>query len=202
MTLSEVGIFVFDGVEVLDFCGPFEVFSTASKPDMPSTYPEPALFRSRIVAETKAPIRAVGGLEVTPFCTIDQHPLFEILVIPGGFGTRAIYADRPRVTDPRLTASFGAAVVRTCLHIARAAGLDPEEAPRPAAAPEPATSRPAEPADVLVLGGTGFIGSHSPYRSWSMWEFRLPMRSMLLTPRDSYIGISSLPMSLWASSVA
>lgn len=99
MTLSEVGILIFDGVEVLDFCGPFEVFTMASKPDTPSMYPEPALFRPRTVAETKAPIRAVGGLEVTPSCTIDDHPLFEILVIPGGFGTRALYADRPRVIE-------------------------------------------------------------------------------------------------------
>jgi transcriptional regulator GlxA family with amidase domain len=99
VTLSEVGILIFDGVEVLDFCGPFEVFSMASKPDTPSMYPEPSLFRVRTVAETKAPIRAVGGLEVIPSCTIDDHPLFEILVIPGGFGTRAIYSDRPRVTE-------------------------------------------------------------------------------------------------------
>jgi transcriptional regulator GlxA family with amidase domain len=90
---------IFDGVEVLDFCGPFEVFSMASKPDMPSTYPEPALFRPRTVAESKEPVRAVGGLEVTPSCTIDNHPPFEILVIPGGFGTRAIYADKPRVIE-------------------------------------------------------------------------------------------------------
>lgn len=99
MTLSEVGIFIFDGVEVLDFCGPFEVFSMASKPDMPSTYPEPALFRPRTIAETKAPIRTVGGLEIIPSCTIDDHPLFEILVIPGGFGTRAVYTNKPRVIE-------------------------------------------------------------------------------------------------------
>jgi nucleoside-diphosphate-sugar epimerase/predicted dehydrogenase len=71
---------------------------------------------------------------------------------------RAFYADLPRVTDPRLTAGFGAAVVRTCLDFARAAGLDPEAAPLPAAAPQPVASRLSEPPDVLVLGGTGFIG--------------------------------------------
>lgn len=72
-------------------------------------------------------------------------------------GVRRFYADLPAVADPRLTAGFGAAVVRTCLDIARAAGLDPsEESPVAAATPvpSPAAGRP----DVLVLGGTGFIG--------------------------------------------
>ena len=35
MSLSNVGILIFDDVEVLDFCGPFEVFSVASKPGLP-----------------------------------------------------------------------------------------------------------------------------------------------------------------------
>jgi nucleoside-diphosphate-sugar epimerase/predicted dehydrogenase len=65
---------------------------------------------------------------------------------------RAFYATP---TDPRLSAKFGAAVVRTCLDVARAAGLDPgAAAPLPAQPVAAQTSRP----EVLVLGGTGFIG--------------------------------------------
>jgi nucleoside-diphosphate-sugar epimerase/predicted dehydrogenase len=72
---------------------------------------------------------------------------------------RQFYAELPAVTDPRLTAGFGAAVVRTCLDITRAAGLDPEEASEtPAPRPAVVAPRTASPADVLVLGGTGFIG--------------------------------------------
>ena len=98
MTLTNVGILIFDGVEVLDFCGPFEVFSLATKPGM-DTYPDNALYKVHTVAETADSIRTVGGMEVVPTCTIDNHPEFEIIVVPGGFGTRAIYQGNSRVIE-------------------------------------------------------------------------------------------------------
>lgn len=88
--MRNVGILIFDKVEVLDFCGPFEVFSSALLPGMPETYPEPSLFRVWTVGVTREPIRAVGGLEVIPACSIDDHPDFDIIVVPGGYGTRTI----------------------------------------------------------------------------------------------------------------
>jgi transcriptional regulator GlxA family with amidase domain len=63
------------------------------------TYPDNALYKVHTVAETAESIRTVGGMEVVPTCTIDDHPGFEIIVVPGGFGTRAIYQERPRVID-------------------------------------------------------------------------------------------------------
>lgn len=90
MTMRNVGIVIFEKVEVLDFCGPFEVFSTASLPGTPSTYPEPSLFRAWTVGVTREPIRAVGGLEVIPACSITDHPAFDIIVVPGGYGTRIV----------------------------------------------------------------------------------------------------------------
>jgi transcriptional regulator GlxA family with amidase domain len=98
VTLTNVGILIFDGVEVLDFCGPFEVFSLATKPGM-DTYPDNALYTVHTVAETADSIRTVGGMEVVPSCTIDNHPQFEIIVVPGGFGTRAIYQGNSRVIE-------------------------------------------------------------------------------------------------------
>jgi transcriptional regulator GlxA family with amidase domain len=97
MSLTNVGILIFDGVEVLDFCGPFEVFSLASKPGQ-DTYPENALFKVHTVAERPDPIRTVGGMQVIPACTIDDHPPFQILVVPGGYGTRDIYRTGGQVT--------------------------------------------------------------------------------------------------------
>ncbi|MFO0850939.1 MAG: NAD-dependent epimerase/dehydratase family protein [Gemmataceae bacterium] len=70
-------------------------------------------------------------------------------------GVRQFYAQLAGgPADPRLSARFAADVVTTCLDLARAAGADPADVP---AAP-PAVGRPGGPADVLVLGGTGFIG--------------------------------------------
>jgi transcriptional regulator GlxA family with amidase domain len=91
-----VGILVFDDVEVLDFCGPFEVFSIARNPDRPGE--DDALFRAVIIAEEDRIISCRGGLLVQPHYTIDDHPTLDLLVVPGGKGTRRERSN-PRVLD-------------------------------------------------------------------------------------------------------
>ncbi len=81
-----VGILIFDDVEVLDFCGPFEVFSVARDPDNPDE--ENPLFRAVTIAEEDRIINCRGGLLVQPHYTIANHPELDILVVPGGKGTR------------------------------------------------------------------------------------------------------------------
>ncbi len=81
-----VGILVFDEVEVLDFCGPFEVFAAAGRPAGPDTPDGP--FRARLIAERPDPVRCRGGLRVLPDHTLVDHPPLDILVVPGGWGTR------------------------------------------------------------------------------------------------------------------
>ncbi len=81
-----VGILIFDDVEVLDFCGPFEVLATA-RPDG-STNADAPLFTVVTIAEENRLIKCVGGLLVQPHHTIDDHPPLDILVVPGGQGTR------------------------------------------------------------------------------------------------------------------
>ncbi|HYH10798.1 MAG TPA: DJ-1/PfpI family protein [Thermomicrobiales bacterium] len=82
-----VGILLFDDVEVLDAFGPYEVFNVARTggPDDGET----KLFHVVTIAESSAPVRARGDLIVQPHFTIDDHPPLDILVVPGGFGTRA-----------------------------------------------------------------------------------------------------------------
>ncbi len=81
-----VGILIFDEVEVLDFCGPFEVFSVARPLGEDSD--DARLFTAVTVAEENRLISCRGGLLVQPHATIDAHPPLDILVVPGGFGTR------------------------------------------------------------------------------------------------------------------
>jgi transcriptional regulator GlxA family with amidase domain len=85
-TARTVGILIFDDVEVLDFCGPFEVFSVARKPDQDSE--EDNLFRAITIAEEDRIINCRGGLLVQPHYTIANHPDLDIVVVPGGKGTR------------------------------------------------------------------------------------------------------------------
>lgn len=71
----DVAVLIFDGVELLDFTGPAEVFIVAG---------EGKLFRVFTVSERKDPIRTMGGITVTPEFTIKDAPKADILVIPGG----------------------------------------------------------------------------------------------------------------------
>ena len=97
---ANVNILLFDQIEVLDFAGPFEVFSrTRLEPGIESRRSdENAPYRVRTVAVTAEPIRATGGLTVVPDCALDQAPDAEVLIVPGGFGTRALLDDA-RVLD-------------------------------------------------------------------------------------------------------
>jgi len=82
-----IGILIFDDVEVLDFCGPFEVFASATAAGQ-SPRDERRLFRVLTIAEENRIVRARGGLLIQPHHTISDHPPLDILVVPGGYGTR------------------------------------------------------------------------------------------------------------------
>jgi transcriptional regulator GlxA family with amidase domain len=80
--MLEVGLLVFDEVEVLDFAGPFEVLSTVGRVAKKQGSPVP--FRVHVIGETKALVRARGGLGIVPEFDIGAHPSIDVLVIPGG----------------------------------------------------------------------------------------------------------------------
>jgi transcriptional regulator GlxA family with amidase domain len=84
---GNVGIYIFDEVEVLDFAGPFEVFSVASraKPRLQPNAPKP--FEVFTIAEAMRPVRARGGLIVQPGFDITGHPKIDLLIVPGGVVT-------------------------------------------------------------------------------------------------------------------
>jgi len=77
-----VAIFIFDEVEVLDFCGPFEVFSVTGRRDGSNP------FNVYTVAQEPRPILARNELSINPRYTFSDCPAPDILLIPGGFGTR------------------------------------------------------------------------------------------------------------------
>ncbi len=82
MTL-QVGILMFDDVEVLDFAGPFEVFTTASRMAARRNAEVPAPFA--VVTIAAAPqVRARAGLTVKVDCSLQDAPPLDLLIIPGG----------------------------------------------------------------------------------------------------------------------
>ena len=87
MERRRVAILVFPDVEVLDFTGPFEVFSV-TRLNEERRRQEPSPFDVKLVAERSEPIMASGGLRIIPDYDFNSCPQFEILVVPGGWGTR------------------------------------------------------------------------------------------------------------------
>ena len=85
---KRVGILIFPDVEVLDFCGPFEVFSV-TRLNEDARREEPSPFEVLLVAETADTVVATGGLKVIPDVTLEKCPPLDLLVVPGGWGTRA-----------------------------------------------------------------------------------------------------------------
>lgn len=79
-----VAIFLFENVEALDFAGPYEVFTTASRVYQKRHPDHDAPFEVITVARTAASLRARAGMHVIPDYAIDDHPSIDVLVIPGG----------------------------------------------------------------------------------------------------------------------
>src|SRR3954468_17958096 len=92
MVQRTVGILIFDEVEVLDFCGPFEVFSSAYDEAVERCY------RVQIIAASERLIECRGGLFVQPHASIVDQPKIDLLLVPGGYGTRR-EVDNPTVID-------------------------------------------------------------------------------------------------------
>jgi len=92
MPRKTVGIVLFDEVEVLDYCGPFEVFSV-TRLDESRRREQPSPFQVVLVAQTEQPIVTTGGMRVLPEVDFAHCPPLDILVVPGGWGTRAAMHD-------------------------------------------------------------------------------------------------------------
>src|SRR5258708_7641548 len=81
-TTHNLVILIFDDVEVLDFCGPFEGFSVANR------FTDPPAFNVLIVAEKPGPVVPRGGLSANPPHRLADCPRPDVLLVPGGQGTR------------------------------------------------------------------------------------------------------------------
>jgi len=79
-----VAILVFDDVELLDFAGPYEVFNVAGE------VADPPPFYVYAVGISDRPALARGRFTVTPRYSAWDAPQADILVIPGGYGTRPL----------------------------------------------------------------------------------------------------------------
>lgn len=90
-----VGILIFNEVELLDFAGPFEVFSLA---DGGSENKEAdQVFNVVTIAQYPTTIFARNGMQVVPDYHFGNHPKLDVLVVPGGYGAQFIALHNPEV---------------------------------------------------------------------------------------------------------
>ena len=133
MTTLTVGIYIFNDVEILDFAGPYEVFSrTRLVPGVDSRRSdESAPFDVRTVSNTGEPVATTGGLTVVPHHSWKTTPAIDLLVVPGGFGTRPLLNDASALEWIRSVAKNANHVTSVCtgaLLLARAGLLSGKRA--------------------------------------------------------------------------
>ena len=79
--MTTYGLLIFDGAEELDFAGPWEVFTVSG---MVREGADSAV----LIAERPDPVRCAKGMRIVPDHTLDAHPGLDVVLIPGGQGTR------------------------------------------------------------------------------------------------------------------
>lgn len=105
-----LAIMIFDDVEVLDFCGPFEVFAVSRDRADGKT----PLFNVYTVAETDGPVIARNGLSVNPAYTLENCPPPDIFLVPGGQGTRVEMHNETLLTWIKSQAEKAEQVLSVC----------------------------------------------------------------------------------------
>ena len=125
MTMQNV-IYIFDNVEVLDFAGPYEVFTCASRVNRDET----PLFEVFTVGDTLRPVHARAGLKIDPDFSLENHPDIDCLIIPGGVVNAEL--DKPNVIEwiakQALTTKITASVCTGAFLLAAAGVLEGKSA--------------------------------------------------------------------------
>jgi transcriptional regulator GlxA family with amidase domain len=79
--MTTYGLLIFDGAEELDFTGPWEVFTVSA---MLRDHADTVV----LIAERPGAVRCAKGMRVLPDHILNDHPPLDVLLVPGGNGTR------------------------------------------------------------------------------------------------------------------
>ena len=108
MDEKNTAILLFDDVEVLDFAGPFEVFSVTNELN------DYSILNVYTVAREKAPVKARNGLSINPDYAINEAPAPGILIVPGGIGTRPVLQQHDVISWIKESANRAEKVLSVC----------------------------------------------------------------------------------------
>jgi transcriptional regulator GlxA family with amidase domain len=113
MDRKRIGILMFDEIEVLDFCGPFEVFSV-TRLNEERRREEASPFEVLLISQSGQPVKTAGGMKVIPDVSFDSCPGLDILVVPGGWGTRTEMSNQAMLSFVRSRASEVQTLASVC----------------------------------------------------------------------------------------
>ena len=105
--MTSYGLLIFDGAEELDFVGPWEVFATSR---MLREDDDPVI----LIAESLDPVLCAKGMRVLPDHTLADHPPLDVLLVPGGQGTRREVTNPALIDWIRATADTAQWVASVC----------------------------------------------------------------------------------------
>ncbi len=106
--IRRIGIFVFDGMEELDAVGPWEVLGMWTR-----LWPEDG-WQVFTFGAQREPVRCAKGLALVPDHGEDERPALDVLVYPGGQGTRPQVEDEQRLAWVRDRAGEGTLMTSVC----------------------------------------------------------------------------------------
>jgi transcriptional regulator GlxA family with amidase domain len=105
--MTTYGLLIFDDAEELDFAGPWEVFTASS---MVRDHADAAV----LIAEREGPVRCAKGMRVLPDHSLSDHPPLDVLLVPGGQGTRREVANPVLTGWIRATSATAAWTTSVC----------------------------------------------------------------------------------------
>jgi transcriptional regulator GlxA family with amidase domain len=88
-----IGILIFDDAEELDFVGPYEVFTMSN--EMYGHSGKERLDRVLLISESGKAVTCAKGMRVEAHCSMAEAPKLDVLLIPGGMGTRREVNNKP-----------------------------------------------------------------------------------------------------------
>jgi transcriptional regulator GlxA family with amidase domain len=106
-----VAFAISDGVTVIDFAGPWEVFQDVHVRDRGSSMSEQMPFQLYTVSEKTEPLRGSGGLQLVPDYNFENAPQPKVVVVPAQRGSAALHAWLRKVnqaTDVTMSVCTGA----------------------------------------------------------------------------------------------
>lgn len=107
-----VGIVVFEGVDLLDVGGPYEVFLTASRLAVRDGGAAP--FEVVTVGRTTEPVTSYGGLRLTPQASLGDAGALDVLVVPGAIAIDDVLGDRDTLAIVGRAAEGAGIVASVC----------------------------------------------------------------------------------------